>query len=101
MKSIKFIVRGYQNKETGNTFYKATCKGQYLPIVMCEVDKHYNIKFSSKSLAPLPQKEGIWEVAFDDDGIWLDTRAGYEDKDIVRINAKRVVFSKNLETSKE
>ena len=100
MKSIKFVVREYEAKD-GRKFAKASCKGQYLPLVMAEVEKYYTVKFTKSSLAPLPQKEGIYEVSFEDDGIWIDNRAEFVAKDIVRINAVRVVFSKNLEAKHE
>ena len=95
MRSIKIIVRNYTTKD-GREFNKATCKGQYLPIATAEVEKRYNIKFTKKSLSPLPEKEGIYEVAFEDNGLWIDTRPECDGKDIVRVNAVRVVFVKNI-----
>lgn len=90
------MVREYLTKD-GRKFTKATCKGQYLPLVTAEVEKYYTIQFSKSSLAPMPQKEGLWDVAFEDDGIWLDTRPEFASKDIVRVNATRVVFNKYVE----
>lgn len=100
MKSLKIMARKYQTKD-GREFVKLSCKGQYLPLVLCEIDTYYNIKFSKKSLSPEPQEEGIYEVAFNDNDIWLDTRAGMEDKNIVRITVQRIRFDKALKSKAE
>ena len=96
MKSIKFILRNYTTKD-GIPFSVASCKGQYLPLALASVEETYKIKFTAKSLCPMPTKEGIYEVAFEDNGIWIDSRPEFEDKHIVHINAVKVVFSKKLE----
>lgn len=96
LKSIKFILKNYKSKD-GREFSKATCKGEYLPLALAETDVYYTIKFTSKSLSPMPSNEGVYEVSFDENGIWIDSRIEQSEKHIVRINAKKVVFSKPLE----
>ena len=95
LRSIKILVGNYTTKD-GREFSKATCKGQYLPLATAEAEKRYVVKFTKKSLTPMPEKSGVYEVAFEDNGIWIDTRPECEGKDIVRINAVRIVFVKNL-----
>lgn len=92
-KSIKMIVRKYSTKE-GKTFVKATAKGQYLPLALVEDDVNYNIRFVGNTL--MPQSEGIYEVAYEEGNLWLDTRAEVVEKNIVRVNPTKVVFSKYL-----
>ena len=58
MNSITFILKNYVKKD-GGTFGKATCKGEFLPLATALVDEYYQVKFSSKSLSPMPLKEGV------------------------------------------
>lgn len=91
-KSIKIIVRAYSTKE-GKAFVKATAKGQYLPLAMVDDDVNYNIKFVGASL---PTSEGIYEVAFEEGNLWLDQRAEFIEKNIVRVKPTKCVFNKYL-----
>lgn len=91
-KSIKIIVRAYSTKE-GKTFVKATAKGQYLPLAMVDDEVNYNIKFVGASL---PSTEGIYEVAFEEGNLWLDQRAEFIEKNIVRVKPTKCVFNKYL-----
>ena len=95
LKSIKIIVREYQKKE-GGTFTKITCGGKYLPLAVAEEDVNYTVKFTSKSKAPVPTKEGIYEVAYEDGALWIDQRPEAQGRAILRINASKVVFSRVL-----
>ena len=95
LKSFKFILRNYKRKD-GGEFAKATCKGQFLPFATAETEVNYNIHFTKSALSPLPSKEGIYEVSYEEGGAWIDTRA--LEKHIVRVNAVRVVYSKPLPT---
>lgn len=95
LKSFKFIAREYKTKNN-TTFMKLTCKGEFLPLVTAEVDKYYTIKFASKSLAKEPAKEGIYSVAYEEGGLWLDTRIENFDKNIARVNAIKIQFEKPL-----
>lgn len=91
-KTIKIVVRTFSTKE-GKTFVKATAKGKYLPLAMVEDDVYYNIKFVG---ATLPTSEGIYEVAYEEGNLWLDQRAEYLDKNIVRVKALKCIFNKYL-----
>lgn len=91
-KSVKIIVRAYSTKE-GKTFVKASAKGKYLPIAIAEDEVNYNIKFVGASL---PTSEGIYEVAYEEGDLWLDQRAEFLDKNIVRVRPTKCVFNKYL-----
>ena len=92
-KSIKMIVREYTTKE-GKKFVKATAKGKYLPLALVDDETNYNIRFIGN--VTMPQTEGIYEVAYEDDNLWLDTREGFANKNIVRVNPSKIVFNKYL-----
>ena len=91
-KVIKIIVRAYTTKE-GKQFVKATAKGKFLPLALAEEDVNYNIKFVGASL---PTSEGIYEVAYEEGNLWIDQRAEFVDKNIVRIKPLKCVFNKYL-----
>lgn len=91
-KVIKMIVKQYTTKE-GRSFVKATAKGKYLPLVLAEEDVNYTIKFVNGTL---PSHEGIYEVAFEEGRMWIDTRPEYIEKNIVRVEPYKCVFSKYL-----
>lgn len=91
-KSIKVIVRSYTTKE-GKPFVKATAKGKYLPLALAEEDVNYTIKFVGASL---PTSEGIYEVAYEEGNLWIDQRAEYVEKNIVRVKPSKCVFNKYL-----
>lgn len=91
-KTIKIIVRKFETKE-GKSFVKATAKGKFLPLAVVEDDVNYNIKFVGSQL---PTQEGIYEVAYEEGNMWLDQRAEYVEKNIVRIKALKCVFNKYL-----
>ena len=93
--SIKIIVRAY-DKKTGGKFVKLSVGGKYLPLATAEDDVQYQVKFTSKSLCKEPTAEGIYEVAYEEGNLWIDTRPEAAGKNIVRINAAKVVFSKAL-----
>ena len=94
-KSIKIIVRAY-DKKAGGKFVKLTIGGKYLPLATAEDEVQYAVRFSSKSTCKEPTEEGIYEVAYEEGGLWIDTRPENADKHIVRINALKVVFDKAL-----
>jgi len=93
MKSIKIIVNEYQTKE-GKKFSKAHVKGKFLPLAVASEEVSYNVKFVGSVV--LPTKAGIYEVAFEENGLWIDSRPEYAEKNILRVRAVRVVYSKPL-----
>ena len=95
MRTIKIIVRSYE-KKAGGTFTKLSCKGKFLPLALAEDDINYQVKFTSKSECKEPTAEGIYEVAYYDNELWIDTRPEQADKHILRVTAHKVVFSKPL-----
>lgn len=96
MKSIKVIVRKYLTKE-GKEFYGCKIKGKYLPFATALVDENYQVRFTKKSKEFIPSnREGIFELAYEENGLWIDNRIENESKHIVRINCERVVFNSPL-----
>lgn len=93
--SVKIIVRNYE-KKSGGKFTKLTIGGKYVPSAIAEDETTYQVKFTSKSLCKEPTEEGIYEVAYEEGKLWIDTRPACLDKNIVRIEAAKVVFSKPL-----
>lgn len=91
-KSIKVIVREFSTKE-GKKFVKATAKGKYLPLALVEDEVNYDVKFVGTSL---PTSEGIYEVAYEDGNLWLDQRAEFIEKNIVRVKPTKCIFNKYL-----
>ena len=95
MQVIKIIVRKYE-KKAGGTFTKLSVGGKFVPSVLADESKQYQVKFTSKSAVKEPTEEGIYEVAYIEGGLWVDTRPEALEKNIVRINAEKVRFSKPL-----
>ena len=95
MEKISLIVRNYQTKD-GRTFTKLSVGGKFLPDVLAEDDISYRVSFSKKSAAEEPKEDGIYEVAYNEGDLWIDTRPEYAEKHIVRIVAQKVRFSKPL-----
>lgn len=91
-KSIKVIVREFSTKE-GKKFVKATAKGKYLPLALVDDETNYDIKFVGASL---PSSEGIYEVAYEEGSLWLDQRAEFIEKNIVRVKPTKCIFNKYL-----
>lgn len=91
-KSIKVIVREFSTKE-GKKFVKATAKGKYLPLALVDDEVNYDIKFVGASL---PSSEGIYEVAYEEGNLWLDQRAEFIEKNIVRVKPTKCIFNKYL-----
>lgn len=98
MKSVKIIVNEYVRKADGKSFTKAHCKGKFIPLAVASEEVDYVVKFVGSVM--LPTKAGIYEVAFEDNGMWIDRRPEFADKNILRIRATRVVFSKPLTATK-
>lgn len=94
MKTIKIIVNQFTRKADGKAFTKAHCKGKYLPLAVADENIDYLVKFVGA--IQLPTKEGIYEVAVEDKGMWIDSRPDYLAKNILRVRAVRVVFYKAL-----
>lgn len=95
MQKVKIIVRKYE-KKTGGTFIKMSIGGKYVPDVLAEDSVNYQVKFTSKSLVKEPQYEGIYEVAYEEGGLWIDTRPEFASKNVVRINAAKIKLAKPL-----
>lgn len=96
MKTLKVIVRRFKSKKTGVEFTKITAKGKFLPLVEANQEETYQIKFTSKSTAVEPIKEGIYSIACEDNKIWIDSRPEYADKNLVRVEALRTMFEMHL-----
>lgn len=94
MQSIKFIVKKY-DKKTGGTFAKAQIKGKFVPLATAEDEVYYNVKFVSKNVA-LPTEEGIYEVSYAENDLWIDNRPEMIEKHILRIKPYKCVFNKPL-----
>ena len=97
MKTIKVVLKNYKTKE-GREFSKMTIKGKYIPLASANEETFYLVKFvkvEGKDV-PVPTKEGIYQVACDDNGLWIDSRPEYASKNILRVKAVRVVFDKNI-----
>ena len=95
MEKISIIVRNYQTKD-GRTFTKLSVGGKFLPDVLAEDSVSYRVAFSKKSAAEEPKEDGIYEVAYNEGDLWIDSRPAYAEKHIVRIVAQKVRFSKPL-----
>ena len=98
MKQTMKVINRIYTKKDGKKFQKTFAKGKYIPVATCEDDVDYTIKFVGE--VKQPQSEGVFEVAFESGDCWLDQRIEYQDKNIVRVRARKIVFSKYLETSK-
>ena len=94
MNSIKFIVREFETKK-GVPFTKADVKGKFIPLAVAEDEVYYLVKFTGKAVE-MPSKAGVYEVAFQDGDMWIDSRPEYADKHILRIKAVKCVFVKHL-----
>lgn len=94
MQKVKIIVRKYE-KKAGGTFVKLSIGGKFVPDVLADDNTSYQVKFTSKSLVKEPTEEGIYEVAYEEDGLWIDTRPELSGN-IVRINAVKTKFYRNL-----
>lgn len=95
MRTIKIIAKQFE-KKAGGTFTKLSVGGKFLPLALAEDDVQYTVKFTANSEAKEPSQEGIYEVAYRDNKLWIDSRPECVDKNIVRIEAHKVVFSKPL-----
>lgn len=99
MKTLRILVTKHLNKQTKVEFFKASCKGKFIPLVRgIDNDTYYNIKFVGQDL---PKKEGLYEVGCEDKDMWLDTRDEYIDKHIVRIKPTKYVYVGEKPTSKK
>lgn len=95
MEKLTIIVRNYETKD-GRTFTKLSVGGKFLPDVLAEDNVSYRVSFNKNSQAEEPKAEGIYEVAYNEGDLWIDTRPEYAEKHIVRIVAQKVRFSKPL-----
>ena len=95
MRTIKIIARNYERKD-GGSFTKLSVGGKFLPLALAEDEVNYTVKFTANSDVKEPTQEGIYEVAFFDDKLWIDSRPENAGKNIVRVQAHKVVFSKPL-----
>lgn len=95
MQKIKIIVRSY-DKKAGGKFIKLSLGGKYVPDILADESKEYQVKFSAKSVVKEPTQEGIYEVAYNDGELWIDNRPQYATKYVVRITAQKIRFHKAL-----
>ena len=95
MQTIKFIVRKYERKD-GGSFIKCSVAGKFVPLALADENTNYRLAFVKTGAAQEPQYEGVYEAAFESGDLWVDTRPEYQEKNILRIKAHRVVFTKPL-----
>lgn len=70
-------------------FLTVTCKGQYLPLIECDEDTYYTIRIHGEVKIT---SEGEWDIGYETRrDIWLDTRPEAKDKNLVHVNAKKVL----------
>lgn len=98
MNSIKVIVRKFVTKKEGKEFYTLKAKGKYLPLATVGEDINYDVRLVGDVKLSPKAPEGIYEVAYEDNGLWHDRRDEIIDaeKHIVRCKATRIVFQKSL-----
>ena len=97
MQALKFICRNY-NKKKGGTFTKLTVKGKYTPFAVLENEETYQIRFTKDSQASEPTKDGIYSVAYDKGGVWVDDR---NENLIIRVRAVNCKFQESLPVFKD
>ena len=95
MRTIKIIAKSFE-KKGGGSFTKLSVGGKFLPLALAEDDVRYIVKFTANSDVKEPVESGIYEVAYYEDKLWIDSRPECADKNIVRVQAHKVVFSKPL-----
>ena len=95
MKSIKIYVNEFVKKDGKGTFLKANVKGKYVPLAVAEEETIYNVRFVEGG-AKAPAKAGIYDVAYEEGNLWIDSRPEYAEANILRVKAKRVVFNSYL-----
>lgn len=95
MEKLTVIVRNYETKD-GRTFTKISVGGKFLPDVLAEDEVSYRVQFLKKSPAEEPKADGIYDIAYNEGDLWIDSRPEYAEKHIVRVLAQKVRFSKPL-----
>lgn len=95
MQKVRVIVRNYVKKD-GGKFTKLSIGGRFINDVLADESQSYQVKFTAKSAVKEPSQDGIYEVAFNDNEAWIDTRPESAGKFIYRITAQRVKFYKPL-----
>lgn len=89
MKTLKFWVKTFQG--ANGEFRSASVQGKYLPLADSEEAAYYTIRFSKLGVDIPAFGDGMYELAYDKGGLWIDKRPDYIDKHIIRVVAKRVV----------
>lgn len=89
MKTLKFWVKTFQG--ANGEFRSSSVKGKYLPLADCEEETYYTIRFSKQGVDVPAFIDGMYELAYEQGGLWIDKRPDYIDKHIVRVVAKRIV----------
>ena len=95
MQKVKIIVKTFE-KKAGGSFTKMSIGGRFINDVLADESVQYQVKFTGKSVVKEPSQDGIYEVAFNDNEAWIDTRPGQVEKHIFRITAQRLRFDKPL-----
>lgn len=90
MKTIKVYSKKFENKN-GIPFYSVSVKGKFVKSALAKDDIYYNVKFVKGSTAVAIDNEGCYEVAYEDNGLWIDQRPDFIDKNILRIKAVKAV----------
>ena len=98
MKKIKLFVRTYKTQD-GREFTKIVSNGKYLPILDAKEDVYYQVKFTAKSTAKEPTKEGVYIAGLNSSkDCWIDQRDKYTKRNIVRMNVVKVIYDEPLPT---
>lgn len=87
LKVITIRVKEFKNSKSGASFFKGSIKGKYIPLVLAEEEEYYEVKVVGYEF----EKEGTYQIAYELNNIWIDSRANFKDKHILRIKAKRVL----------
>lgn len=80
MKEFTILVKKFTTKDGSRTFTTASVQGKYLPQdVKCDLEQWYKVKPVQMMI---PTEEGKYALQCDE--VWVDSRADYADKFIVR-----------------
>lgn len=103
IRKLTFIVKKF-NKKDGGEFFKATIKGQYVPLLEAEENEYYTLRLhtlakegkKSESVS-CPSHEGVYELAYESrKDIWIDSREDMKDKHILHVRTNKVMFVEPL-----
>lgn len=103
MPKLTIAVKQFKTEE-GKAFFKATCKGKYIPSVDVDDETYYTIKLHSPKVngksesLDTPTREGFYELKVPSRcDMWLDQREDMLGKNIFHVRASKIVRVDNLE----